>query len=73
MNDFLIKLETVFEIERINIKMTDNFRNYESWDSIAMLTLMAMLQDEYNISISREEFEKITTINDLYFFIKTKS
>ncbi len=73
MNDFLIKLETVFEIESINIKMTDNFRNYESWDSIAMLTLMAMLQDEYNISISREEFEKITTINDLYFFIKTKS
>ena len=56
MNEFLLKLEDLFEMQSGSILPNDLFRDYESWNSLALLSLMAMLEDEYG--------KKIFTIND---------
>ena len=48
------------------IKMEDNFRDYEEWDSITYLTVIAMLDEEYGVQIEEAEFQKLRTIQDLY-------
>ena len=61
-------------IERADeIKMEDEFRNYEEWDSLASLSLVSMLDDEYGININHNELEKMNTVNDIYDFIMAKS
>jgi len=72
MEDFIKKLEDVFEMQSGSIKPIDNFREYSEWNSLALLSLMAMLEEEYNITISRENFQKIITIEQMYNYIISK-
>lgn len=72
MDIFIKKLEEVFEKSNGSIKSEDFFREYNEWDSLVLLSLMAMLEDEYGKTIPREVFEKLNTIEDLYNYIISK-
>lgn len=69
MEDFIQKFEEVLEMPTGSIKPDDNFREYDEWDSLALLSLMAMLEDEYNTTIPRDSFQKINTVQELYNYI----
>jgi len=70
---FIENFEEVFELEKGTMKATDIFRNYDEWDSITLLTLTAMLDDEYGVTIPRKDFDKILTIQEVFdFIIQTK-
>lgn len=69
MKEFILKLEELFELTNGSIGIDDNFREYEVWDSLALLSLMAMLEDEYSTTIPRDEFQKINTIHELFNYV----
>lgn len=69
MNDFIEKFEDVLEMSKGSIQLKDNFREYENWDSLALLSLMAMLEDEYNLTIPREDFQKLNTVEEVFNYI----
>ena len=48
------------------IKMEDNFRDYDEWSSIAYLSVIAMMDDEFDTQIEEAEFKKLKTIRDIY-------
>ena len=48
------------------IKMEDEFRTYDEWSSIAYLSVIAMMDDEYDTQIEEAEFTKLRTVKDLY-------
>lgn len=50
------------------IQADDEFRDYEEWDSIAYLSVLSTLNDEFGAQISEEDFKKIESIRDVYFF-----
>lgn len=62
---FFSQLRDVFDAENKDIRLTDDFRNYDEWNSLANLSLIAMLDDEYSVVIPTEEFKKIMTVGDL--------
>ena len=43
----------------------DAFRDYDEWDSLARLTLIAEIDDKYNIVIEEEAFKNAITLGDL--------
>lgn len=58
-------------IDRDNeIKAEDNFREYEEWDSLAYLSVIAFMDEEYGVQIEEAEFNQLKTIQDLYNAIK---
>ncbi len=67
MEKFLENLIEVFE--RDSIKPDDEFRNYEEWDSLAYLSVIAMIDENYDIVITGEAFEKLNKILDIYNYI----
>lgn len=71
MEKFIVLLEDLFEVSEGSINALDCFRDYENWDSLALLSLMALLEDEFNMTIPREDFEKIQTIEELYMYVKS--
>lgn len=69
IDKFIKDFEEVFEVENGTMKAENVFRDFDEWDSITLLTLTAMLEDEYNIIIPRVEFEKIETIQEMFDYI----
>lgn len=48
------------------IKMEDEFRNYEEWNSIAYLSIIAFMDEEYDTQLEEAEFKQLKTVQDMY-------
>lgn len=70
---FIELFKEVLEIEDKEINLNDEFREYEEWDSLAYLSIIAMLDDEYDIIIETEDFKKIVTVQELMDEVKIRS
>lgn len=66
MENFINLFKETLEIEEMEIDKNLKFRDLEEWDSLAVLSVLAMINEEYDITISRDKFEKAKTVGDLY-------
>jgi len=69
---FLEMITDVLEIEDKELQMSDVFRDYDEWDSLARLSLIAEIDDVYNIVIEDEVFKNLATLQDLYTEIQKR-
>ena len=69
MEKFIDLLHEALERED-EIQMSDNFRNYDEWDSLAYLSVIALLDDEYDVQIEEAEFKQLKTVQDIYDAVK---
>lgn len=65
MDKFIEKFAEAIEREG-EIKMEDEFRTYEEWSSIVYLSIIAMMDEEYDVQIEQTDFQKLKTVQDLY-------
>jgi acyl carrier protein len=65
-DQFLSEIKEVVEIENREIQLTDVFRDYDEWDSLCRLSLIALLDDNYGVAIEDETFKKLITLEDLF-------
>lgn len=64
---FIEKFAEAIEIEDSSMITLDTvFRELDEWDSLTYLSVIAFLDEEFNVQIENAEFEKLTTIQDLY-------
>ena len=75
MNEkFKNMIKEAFELDQsFEIGLNDEFRHYENWDSLTKLSLIASIDESYNIVIEEIDFKDLITINDLYIFLNNKS
>jgi len=71
-NEFIRKLAEALELEENKISTSDKFKEYEEWDSLAVLSVLAMINEEFDITIPRQDFEKLETVKDIYNYIIEK-
>jgi len=71
MEHFKQKLVDIFEVS--NISESDVIKDFDSWDSLTLLSLIAVVDAEYNIQINASLFEEIITIGDLLQYISKNS
>lgn len=70
---FLDLFREVLEIEDKEINLNDEFREYDEWDSLCYLSLIAMLDDEFEIVIETEDFKKIKTVGELLAEVQNRT
>ena len=63
--DFIVKFKEVLEISGREILLTDKFREYDEWDSLVFLSLIAMIDEEYNVIIEGKDFKLLLTVGDI--------
>lgn len=63
---FLAQVKDTLEITDREINFTDNFKEYEEWDSLNLLSIIAMIDEEYGVIIDSNAMSKINTIEELY-------
>ena len=63
---FIELLKEALDIDDRELNMNDEFRNYDEWDSLAYLSVIAMYDEEYDKQIEEAEFNKLRTVEDLF-------
>jgi acyl carrier protein len=54
------------------LKPDTNFRSIEEWSSMHSLIVIALIDVEYDVTISGEDLLNSKTINDLFNLVKSK-
>jgi acyl carrier protein len=69
---FVKMISDVFELEDKFIAMEDTFRDYDEWDSLSRLSLIAEIDDVYNVFIEDDIFKHLITLDDLFTEIQKR-
>jgi acyl carrier protein len=67
---FINLFKEALEFEDKEVQLGDQFRDYPEWDSLSRLSLIAMLDEEYDIQIEDDVFKTLITISDLVEYLK---
>lgn len=60
MEELIAKLADILEIEDLDI--TKKFTDYDEWDSLAGLSILALLDSDYNTTMSGKEIAAFDSI-----------
>jgi len=61
------------EIDANIINADTNFRDLDEWDSLTSLSVIAMVDEEYNVKLTGDDFRNSTTIQDLFDIVKSRT
>jgi acyl carrier protein len=64
------KLADILETD--DIQDTDILRDFEYWDSLTILSILAMLDSELSINMSSEEIDECITVKDFQLKVQSK-
>lgn len=58
-------IKVALEIEDREISLGDNFKEFEEWDSLSRLSLISVIDEEFDVQIEGKLFEDISTVAQL--------
>jgi acyl carrier protein len=70
MDNFLNQMAEIMEVDSLN--PTDELASFDAWDSLTTLSIIALSDSEYNVSLTNFEIANSTTIEGLYKLILSK-
>jgi len=60
------------ETDRGEFIATTQFKNIEEWSSLTALSVIAMVDEEYDVTLKGNDLESSTTIEDLFKLVNSK-
>ncbi|MGU3376336.1 phosphopantetheine-binding protein [Chryseobacterium sp. M5A1_1a] len=70
MEDFLEQIAEIMEVDSVN--PSDELTSFEAWDSLTTLSIIALADDEYKVSLTNGEIADAKTIEGLSNLILSK-
>ncbi|NDP28758.1 MAG: acyl carrier protein [Flavobacterium sp.] len=65
--ELLYKIAEILEEDEITIE--DELNGFDEWDSLTGLSIIALVDSEYNKTLSNEQIKQFVTVGDLVAFI----
>ncbi len=67
INKFIEKFAEAVEVEDAStLSANTEFRNLEEWSSLAYLSVIALMDEEFDVQIEMEDFKKLKTIQEVF-------
>ena len=67
INEFIEKFAEAVEVENASVLSANTeFRNLEEWSSLAYLSVIALMDEEFDVQIEMEDFKKLKTIQEVF-------
>lgn len=60
------------DIDVSSITKETNYRDLNGWSSMVALSVMAMIDDEYNVQVNATEMRQTNTIQELFDLVSSK-
>ena len=73
LNDFIQNFADQFDdTDAEEFTADTNLRELEEWSSLNALSIIAMVDDEYDVTLRGDDVKGVNTIEDLYNLIKSR-
>ena len=74
MKDFIANFADQFDDTDASVFTAQTkFREMDEWSSLIALSIIAMVDEEYNVTINGDDMRSAVTIEDLFNIVKNKS
>jgi acyl carrier protein len=70
MEDFLNKIAGILEVPAVSA--SDDLKSYAQWDSLAALSVIAMLDASYGLNLSAAEIQKTANVGELWDLVQAR-
>ena len=70
MNAFLKKVADILEVD--DVKETDDLKAFPQWDSLSVLSVIAMVDANYSVNLHAADFKPIKSVGDLWNLVQTR-
>lgn len=70
MDEFLAEMAEILEEDQVSAD--DELQDFESWDSLAALSVLALADSEFGVTLTAQEANGASTVGDLYQLILAK-
>jgi len=70
MNDFLAKIAAILEVD--GVRETDELKAFAQWDSLSVLSVIAMLDASYGVNLRATDFGPIKSVGDLWTVVQSR-
>lgn len=64
IQEFILGLQEELEIEG-NLENTTNIKDLEEWDSMTAMLLIGYISNEFNVTLTSNDLDALTTIDSL--------
>lgn len=72
ISDFILKFAESFDDTDVALLLPDTkFRELDEWSSLTALSVLAMIDEEYDIQLKANDMLKSNTIQELYELVKS--
>lgn len=73
INDFIKNLAEQFDdTDTLELTPITKFKELEEWSSLVALSIIAMVDDEYEVSIKGDDIRNSETVEDLFNVVSAK-
>lgn len=74
LNEFIQNFANQFdETDASEFQATTEFRQLDEWSSLMALSIIAMVDEEYNVQLKGNDIVKSQTIDDLFRIVSSKT
>lgn len=73
LEEFVIEIEDAFEIQERGTLLPDtDYKNFEEWDSMHALILIALIDTEFDLLVSGNDLKNLVTVREVYELIQDR-
>ena len=73
INDFIANFAEQFEdTDASEITATTEFKKLDEWSSLIALSIIAMADEEYDVTLKGDDIRGAVTVEDLYNIVKSR-
>lgn len=69
VQEFIEKFAEAIDVEATELTAATEFRTLEEWDSVAYISVIAMMDEEYEIQIEMAQFKQLKTLGAIADYI----
>ena len=70
IKEFIEKFAEAIDAEAEGLTAETEFRNLDEWDSVAYISVIAMMDEEYDIQIEMPTFKTLRTVGAIAEYIE---
>jgi len=71
VEEFCEKIAYIMEMDEV--KLENELKDLKEWDSLSVLSIIAMVDSEYGVTVFAKDIMKLITVKDLFLYIQKKS
>lgn len=73
MESFIKKFAEQFEeVNTAELNARTKYRDIKGWSSLIAFSIIAMVEEEYNVKLKGDDIRNCSTIEELYNFVKSQ-